>query len=52
MHIRHFAGDEGGKNPPSIAGGHRFDPWSGKIPHAVEQLSPYVTTIETVLQSL
>ena len=23
---------------------HGFDPWSGKIPHAVEQLSPRVTT--------
>ena len=27
---------------------HRFDPWSGKIPHAMEQLSP-CTTIEPVL---
>ena len=26
-----------------------FDPWSGKIPHATEQLSPWVTTIEPVL---
>ena len=23
---------------------HRFDPWSGKIPHAAEQLSPCATT--------
>ena len=30
---------------------HGFDPWSGKIPHAVEQLSPWVTTIKPVLQS-
>ena len=22
------------KNPPANAGGHGFDPWSGKIPHA------------------
>ena len=29
--------------------GHGFDPWSGKIPHAVEQLSPCATTTETVL---
>ena len=24
--------------------GHRFNPWSGKIPHAAEQLSPCTTT--------
>ena len=23
------------KNPPCDAGGHRFDPWLGKIPHDV-----------------
>ena len=28
-------GGLGVKNPPANAGGHRFDPWSGKIPHAV-----------------
>ena len=26
--------------------GHRFVPWSGKIPYAVEQLSPHATTTE------
>ena len=26
--------------------GHRFDPWSGKIPHAMEQLSPRATATE------
>ena len=26
--------------------GHGFEPWSGKIPHAVEQLGPCVTTTE------
>ena len=26
--------------------GHWFDPWSGKIPHATEQLSPCTTTFE------
>ena len=26
---------------------HRFYRWSGKIPHAAEQLSPYITTIES-----
>ena len=28
---------------------HRFDPWSGKIPHVEEPLSPWATTIEPVL---
>ena len=31
--------------------GHGFDPWSGKMPQAVEQLSPSSTTTELVLQS-
>ena len=26
--------------------GTRFEPWSGKIPHAAEQLSPRATTTE------
>ena len=26
--------------------GHRFEPWSGKIPHAAEQLGPWDTTTE------
>ena len=29
----------------------RFHPWSGKIPHAVEQLSPHTTALEPALQS-
>ena len=29
-----------------------FDPWSGKIPYAVEQLSPFAATSKLVLQSL
>ena len=29
-----------------------FDPWARKIPHAVEQLSPWATATEPVLQSL
>ena len=28
--------------------GHGFKPWSGKIPHAAEQLSPWATTTEPV----
>ena len=31
--------------------GHGFDPWSGKIPHATEQLSLYTTTTESGLRS-
>ena len=31
--------------------GHGFNPWSGKIPHAVEQLSPWATATEPVLES-
>ena len=31
---------------------HGSDPWSRKIPHATEQLSPCATTTEPVLQSL
>ena len=34
------------KNPPGR--GHKFDPRSGKIPQATEQLSPGTTTIETL----
>ena len=26
--------------------GHGFEPWPGKIPHAVEQLGPWATTTE------
>ena len=26
--------------------GHEFNPWSGKTPHAMEQLSPCATTSE------
>ena len=29
--------------------GHGFNPWSGKIPHAEEQLSPCTTTTEPAL---
>ena len=27
---------------------HGFDPWSGKISHATQQLSPYATSTELV----
>lgn len=29
-------------------GGHGFDPWTRKGPHAMEQLSPCITTTEPV----
>ena len=38
--------------PPGYAWqcrGHRFNPWSEKIPHAWEQLSPSTTTTKTAL---
>ena len=41
-----FPGGQVVKNPP--ARGHRFDSWSGKIPHAVCQLSPCCRTTEPV----
>ena len=39
-----FPGGSVVKNLPATAGA--FDPWSGKIPHAMEQLSLCATTIE------
>ena len=35
------------KNPPASAGDN---PWSGKIPHATEQLSLWATTVEPALE--
>ena len=29
--------------------GPEFDPWSGNIPHAAEELSPCATTVEPIL---
>ena len=34
------------ENLPANAGDHGFEPRSGKIPHAAEQLSPRATTTE------
>ena len=39
------------KNLPANAGDTGFNPWSGKIPHATEQLSPCATTTEPALWS-
>ncbi|XP_059997592.1 RING finger protein 207 isoform X4 [Lagenorhynchus albirostris] len=38
-----------GVNGEAQARGHGFEPWSGKIPHATEQLSPCATTTEPAL---
>ena len=43
-----FPGGSVAKNPP-VSAGDRLDPWSGKIPHAVEQWSTRATATETVL---
>ena len=37
------------KNPPSNAEDLGLEPWSGKIPHAMEQLSLCATTTEPTL---
>ena len=34
------------ENLPAQCRGHGFEPWSGKIPHAAEQLGPWATTTE------
>ena len=43
-----FPGDPVLRNLPANAR-HGFDPWSGKIPHAKEQLSPRTTTTEALV---
>ena len=44
-----FPGGTVVENLPANAGGHRFNPWSRKIPHATEELSPCTTTTEPAL---
>ena len=46
---RDFPGGPADMNLPLNVGGHLFDPWSGKTPHAAEPLSPCATTTEPVL---
>ena len=41
-----FPGGAVVKNPPANSGDTGFEPWSGKTPHAAEQLSPCATTTE------
>ena len=50
--VQCFPGISVVKNQPASARGHGFNPWSGKISQAAEQLSPCSTTIERELQSL
>ena len=43
IEVTHNKGFPGGavvENLPANARGHGFEPWSGKIPHATEQLGP------------
>ena len=35
-----------GREPACAHGRHRFDPWSGKIPLAKEELGPWATAAE------
>ena len=46
-----FPGGAVVKNPPANAGDIGSEPWSGKIPHAAEQLSPCATTTEPAFYS-
>ena len=41
-----FPGGAVVENLPANAGHHGFEPWSGKIPHAAEQLGPWATATE------
>ena len=51
MRVKDFPGGTVDRNLPANAGGHRFDPWSGKFPHAEKQVSPYSTTTEPMCQN-
>ena len=41
-----FPGGPVVKNLPANVKGHRFYPWPGRTPHAMEQLSPFAATTE------
>ena len=49
MHWGDFPGGTVVKNLPAKAGDQGFNLWSGKIPHATEQLSLCATTTEPAL---
>ena len=49
VHKTYSGGFPGGavvENLPANAGDTGFEPWSGKIPHAAEQLGPWATITE------
>ena len=46
--IRRLPCWSGGKESACQCGGHRFVPWSRKIPHVMALLSPCATTTEPV----
>ena len=46
-----FPGGIVDKNLPDNTGDKGFDPWSGKIPYAAEQLSPWTITTEAHVPS-
>ena len=46
-----FPGDSVVKSLPASVGNMGFNPWSGKIPHTVEQLSPCATIADPALCS-
>ena len=51
-HTKMISGFPGGSVVKTLPGQCRrqvFNPWSGKIPHTSEQLSPWATTTEAVL---
>ena len=41
-----FPGGAVVENLPANAGENGFEPWSGRVPHAAEQLGPCATTTE------
>ena len=47
-----FAGGYSGSESACQCRGHGFDPWSGNIPRATEQLSPCAATTDPALQRL
>ena len=48
-HTHTHTGDSAGREVTSQCRGLGFDPWSGKIPHAAEELRPCSRTTEPVL---
>ena len=51
MWCRDFPGGPVVKNSAANVGDHGFDPWSGKLPHAMGRLSPCATATEPMLRN-